>query len=237
MTPRSRAWTRGAAVWALAAGVALATQAGCDPRALFYFLQPFEDTIAAPCPSLKGKKVVVLVHAATGTQVEFQDLDQQLARKVGEALKAEVKRVEVVSADKVRTWVESHPSYTDPAECGRDFDADAVIFLEVEHFQIQDPRNPGMFEGHSKVHVQVHELKPPLGDDGKPDQDAPRESEVVFDVYDDTDFPVQGPIPASPGVNPNTFRKKFFDLVVSELSWNFVPHAPGDNIQDTNFEK
>ena len=48
MTPRPLARMRRAA-WLLAA-VGLLTLAGCDPRSIFYFLQPFEPTIAPPGP-------------------------------------------------------------------------------------------------------------------------------------------------------------------------------------------
>ena len=63
MTPRPRAWMRRRVTVVLLFGLAgLACIPGCDPRTLLYFLQPWEPTIPAPGPSLKGKRVVILTH-------------------------------------------------------------------------------------------------------------------------------------------------------------------------------
>jgi hypothetical protein len=235
MTPRPLARMRRAA-WLLAA-VGLLTLAGCDPRSIFYFLQPFEPTIAPPGPALKGKRVVILTHAVSGTQADFPALDRDLARGLAAILRQKVKKIDLVDIEKVRSWVDAHPSYSDPAEAGRAFDADAVIFLEVESFQIQNPSSPGLFEGTSKVHIQVHQLRVPTDSDGREIAGRPRESEVVYDDVRDTTFPVRGPIPMDVGVSRSAFRKKFLDLVVTEVSWHFVDHAPGDNIQDVKFDQ
>src|SRR4051794_30904686 len=166
MTPRPPARMRRAA-WLLAA-VGLLTLAGCDPRSIFYSLQPFEPTIAPPGPSLKGKRVVLLSHAVSGTQADFPALDRDLTRGLAAILRQKVKKIDLVDPEKVRGWVDAHPSYSDPAEAGRAFDADAVVFLEIESFQIQDPSSPGLFEGKSKVHIQVHQLRVPKDAAGHP---------------------------------------------------------------------
>jgi len=235
MTPRPLARTRRAA-WMLVA-VGLLTLAGCDPRSIFYFLQPFEPTIPPPGPVLKGKRVVVLTHAAAGTQADFPAVDRDLARGLIPILRQKLKKIDVVDLEKVRGWAEAHPSYSDPAEAGRAFDADAVIFLEVDAFQIQNPSSPGLFEGTSKVHIQVHELKPPTDSAGQVIAGRPRDSEVTYDDSRDTVFPVRGPIPMDVGVSRAAFQRKFLALVITEVSWHFVDHAPGDNIQDVKFDQ
>ena len=62
---RPHARTRRAVALLALASAGLLSLTGCDPRTLIYFLQPWEPTISAPGPSLKGKKVVVLTHAAS----------------------------------------------------------------------------------------------------------------------------------------------------------------------------
>jgi hypothetical protein len=223
------------AAWLLAA-VGLLTLAGCDPRSIFYFLQPFEPTIAPPGPNLKGKRVVILTHAVSGTLADFPSLDRDLSRGLGAILRQKVKKIDLVDPEKVRAWVDAHPSYSDPAEAGRAFDADVVIFLEVEAFQIQNPSSPGLFEGTSKVHIQVHALRPPTDTSGQVIAGRPRESEVAYDDIRDTTFPTRGPIPMDVGVSRAAFKKKFLGLVITEVSWHFVDHAPGDNIQDVKFD-
>jgi hypothetical protein len=81
MTPRSlaNAKTRLAAVVLLAGGCLIAIS-GCDPRAIAYFLQPFEPTIPAPGPSLHDKKVVILCNVTSGAMGEFPALERDLPR-------------------------------------------------------------------------------------------------------------------------------------------------------------
>ncbi len=236
MTPRPLARMRRIAA-PMVLGLGLLTLAGgCDPRSLVYFLQPFEQTIKPPCPSLKGKKVAILTHAGAGPRTERQSIDQDLANGLARILRQEVKRIEVVPYDKVKVWADAHPHYTSPSEAGLAFDADIVIFLEIEEYSTRDRLSPGMLSGSSRIHVQVHELKPPTDDRGKAIEGQPRVSEIVHDDYVETAFPrVQGSFPIDASINPTSFGKKFFDLVVTEVSWHFVAHAPGDNIQDTNF--
>jgi len=206
--------------------------AGCDPRPMMYFLQPWEPTIPAPGPSLKDKKIVVLTHAVAGTQNDFLTLDHDLAREVGNIFREKVKKMELVNQDKVWKWVEGHPNWTDPAEVAEAFEADVVVFLEVESFQIQDPHSPGLLEGTAKTHIQAVTLDYPKNSKGKPIKDQPKESKVAYDDYRDTTFPIRGPIPVESGVSKGAFKTKFLQIVAAEISWHFVEHSPEDDIQD-----
>lgn len=224
------------AVAAAALGLAMLSLAtGCDPRALAYFLQPFEPKVEPPGPSLKGKKVVILTHATTGTRGDFPDLEADLAKGLGRALAAEVKKIEVVPHAKVKVWADGHPNYTDPAAAGLDFDADAVVFLEVEGMEIDNPSSPGLFQGLSRIHVKVFELTTPTDEKGKPIPGRDKEILVTYDQVLESTFPrTQGAMPISATVNRTAFRRKFLEVVLSELSWQFIPHANADTIQDTS---
>ncbi len=108
--------------------------------------------------------------------------------------KKKVNKVTVVDADKVATWVEAHPHWTDPADAARDFDADMAIFLEVEQFQIQAPGDLNMVHGESKVHIQVFEMQYPKNSKDKPIKDQPKEAHNVYDEYAETTFPESGSV-------------------------------------------
>src|SRR5258706_49027 len=83
-SPRPREGTRRAAASLVIASAGPLALAGCDPRTVLYFLQPFEPTVPPPCKAdLKGKKIVILAHAMAGTQSDYQSLDRQIAREVG----------------------------------------------------------------------------------------------------------------------------------------------------------
>jgi hypothetical protein len=214
----------------LAAG--LVALAGCDPRPFFYFLQPWEPMIEPPGPSLEGKRVVVLTHAASATQSDFLSLDRDLAREVGTILRKQVKKIDLVNQDKVWSWVEGHPKWTDPAEAARAFEADMVIFLEVEAFQIQDPHSPGLLEGTARTHIQAIELDYPKNSKGRAIKDQPKESNIAYNEYRDTIFPTRGPIPEGSAVSRGAFKNKFLQVVATEISWHFIEHSPEDDIQD-----
>lgn len=236
MTPRPTARTRRAALLTMTlAPLGLAALAGCDPRQALYFLQPFEPKIAAPGPSLKGKKVVLIAKAAPGALGDFVSIDRELTREVGTILRANVKKIELVESDRVWAWDQAHPRWTDPSELVEAFDADLVIFLEIAAFRIQDPSSPGMFEGHSAVHIRVVERAHPKDSRGREQTDLPKRTEIISDADRETTFPLRGPLPASAEVTPTTFKHRFLQLVATEVSWHFVDHAPGDNVQDVRF--
>jgi hypothetical protein len=223
------------AILLLTAAVGLLSLAGCDPRQMLFFLQPFDPQIKAPGPSLKGKKVVIITKTVPGTQSDFVSLDRNLTRELTALLRKDVHKLEIVDVDKVQAWDRAHPSWTDPADAGAAFDADLVIFLEIAHFQIQSPSSPELFEGKSNIHVRVVEFAHPKDDRDRPMTDKPKESSVVYDNDRETIFPIRGPVPVSAGVNAATFKNRFLKVVATELSWDFIPHAAGDNIQDVKF--
>jgi hypothetical protein len=112
-----------------------------------------------------------------------------------------------------------------------------AIFLDVSKFQTEDPRSPGLMEGTSNVHIQVWEIAHPKNSRGHENKNQPKEASKVYEEQADTTFPVRGPIPKDTGITPSSFRIKFLKLVGTELSWHFVEHAPGDDIQDVKFNQ
>jgi hypothetical protein len=236
MTPRPHAWTRRAALaTSLLAGASfsLLTLPGCGE--FLYFLQPFDPVVPAPGPSMKGKKVVVLTHVSPGAGADFGDLTRDLSREVTTLLRKEVKRLVVVDPDKVIEWITAHPSWTDPAEAAKAFEADVAILLDVSKFDTEDLRSPGLMEGQSSIHIQVWEIAHPKNSKGQENKSQPKESSKIYEEQADTTFPVRGPIPRDTGISPSSFRIKFLKLVAKEVSWHFIDHAPGDDIQDMKF--
>ena len=241
MTPRLLANARvRLALVALMAGGSLLAIGGCDPRTLVYFLQPFEPTIAPPCGedlTFQGKKVVILCRAVADSMGENSSIERDLSRDVGAILRKKVKKITVVDPDKVATWVEAHPKETDPAELARDFDADIVIFLEVERFQTQSPGDLNMIHGQAKVHIKAFEMDYPKNSKGKPIKDQPKEAHDIYDDYAEPSFPERGALPIDSGSSRSKFRITFIKVVAKEISWHFIEHAPDDSIQDSRIER
>ena len=239
MTPRSRARIQIAAVMLLLVAGGLIAVSGCDPRTLAYFVQPFESTIPPPegAPSLEGKKVVILCNVTSGAVAEYPSLERDVPRVLADILRKKVKKITIVEPDKIATWVEAHPHWTDPADAARDFGADIAIFLEVEQFQSQTPGDLNMVHGESKVHIQVFELDYPKNSKDKPIKDQPKEAHNIYDGYAESAFPNRGPLPIDSGTSRAAFKHTFLKIVVKEVSWHFVEHREEDSIQDSRIEK
>jgi hypothetical protein len=236
MAPRSRLQVRLAAVICLAGG-SLTVISGCDPRAFFFFLQPENPSIEAPGPSIEEKKVVILCNVSANALGDFPSLERDMAREVASIFRKKCKKVTIVDPDKVATWIEAHPQWTDPSEAARDFDADIAIFLEVEQFRIQQPGDLNVLQGTSKTHIQAFEMEYPKNSKDKPLKDQPKEAHNIYDEYSESTFPNRGPIPIDSGTSASAFKNKFVKIAATEISWHFVKHAPDDTIQDSRIEK
>ena len=238
MTPRLHALTRRAALATLIiAGASLLCLPGCDPRTMLYFLQPFDPTVPAPGPSLKGKKVVIVTDVNAGAGETYSDLRRDLTRELRTALKKSIKKIELVELDKEVAWMEAHPKETDPTEAGKAFEADLVISLDVTAFQAADPKSPDLMEGTSSIHVHVWEYDHPKDSKGHSQGHEPKEWTTIYEETVDVTFPTRGPVPRDVGVSESAFKIKFLKLVATKLSWHFVEHAPEDDVEDVKFNQ
>ncbi len=238
MTPRSLADARvRLALVALLAGGSLLASSGCDPRTLAYFLQPFDPTIAPECEtSFQGKKVVILTRAVSDSTGEYSSLEHDLSKELAFIMRNKIKKITVVDPDKIAVWMEAHPKETDPAEAARDFDADFVIFLEVEQFQTQNPGDLNMLHGEARIHIKAYEMDYPKNSKDKPIKDQPKEAKEIYDAIAEPSFPDRGPIPIDSGSSKPKFKKTFLKVVAKSVSWHFIEHAPDDSIQDSRIE-
>jgi hypothetical protein len=223
---------RRAAAIVILASVGLLSLVGCDPRMTMYFLQPWEPTIHAPGPSLEGKRVVVICHAVVG-QADIQSLDHDLTRQVIKNLRSGTKKIDIVEPSKVWDWIDGHPNWTDPGEIAEAFEADIAVFMEVESFQIASASSPGLLEGNAKTHIEAVERAYPKNSKGKPIKDKPKESNIIYDAYKDSVFPINGPTEEGAGFSRSTFKNKFMQVVAAEISWHFINHSPEDDIYDS----
>jgi hypothetical protein len=233
--PRPLAGIRWAMVLVALATSSFVMMSGCDPRALAFFLQNEEPGTPHEGPSLDDKKLVILVQVAGSAQGASESLEHDLGREVSRILTERGKKIKVVPMQKVWTWVENNPTWTDPAELAKKFEADKVIFLEVESFQISNPGDIQMLQGSARIHVTVHSLDYPKNSKGKPMKDQEKESIVDYDNYTEPLFPKNAPISRESSKSEAAFLRNFTKLVAKEISWNFVDTPLGDDIQQVKF--
>ena len=239
MTPRPHARTRRAAAASLFAAAGLLALAGCDPRTVSTSSSRSSRRSRPPGPSLKGKKVVVLTHAVSGTQDDFQSLDRDLAREVVQILREKVKKIDLVDQDKVWDWVEGHPNWTDPAEAAKAFEADIVDLPRGRVVPDRQTRTaPACSKGPPRPTSRPSSSTYPKNSKGKPINDQPKESKIIYDDYRDTIFP--DPRARSRKARASAaaaFKNKFLQVVAAEISWHFVEHSPEDDIQDVTVQR
>jgi hypothetical protein len=188
----------------------------------------------APGPSLKEKKVVIVTTTAPSAMNEYTGVDREINREVIRLVRERVKKVEVVNNEKVYKWVEAHPTWTDPSEIIKAFEADMVIHFELQNFTLQDIRSPQMLEGNSEVNIRVTEYGHPKSTKGKENTSLPKETTKVYEEDWKSTFPKNAPV-SEDQVSRSVFKAKFVKLVSTELSWQFLGHDNGDDIQDTRF--
>src|SRR5262249_38213262 len=152
---------------------------------------------------------VILCNVTSGALGEFPALERDLPRELAGILRKRDKKITIVDPDKVSTWTEAHPHWTDPSDAARDFNADLALFLEVEQFQIQSPGDLNMVHGQSKVHIQVFEMQYPKNSKDKPIKDQPKEGHNIYDDFAESTFPNRGPLPIDSGMSRSAFKNTF----------------------------
>jgi hypothetical protein len=223
MAARTRRWVLPILIF-LASALTLA----CDPIGAGYFLfgpEPRTDPEIAIAPKESSRKVrvVVLTHGGLETRPELSGADRELNRKLChhliEGYKHNEEHVAVVPPAKVEQFKADTPNWRTldfRNDIGKHFDADYVIFLEIETLSLyQTGSGNTLFHGKALVHASVINVYDPDGDvTSKPFTcDFPSESRGDIAVGDMT---------------IGQFREQFLDYAAKRLSWLFVAHPIED---------
>ena len=91
---------------------------------------------------LEGKKVVILCNVTSAAAGEYPSLERDVPRILADILRKKVKKITIVEPDKVATWVEAHPHWTEPADAARDFGADMADFPRSRAIPVAVARRP-----------------------------------------------------------------------------------------------
>ena len=211
---------------ALAAGVmggVAITGCGADGGAMAYFLTPeqrIEPTFAHLALKKDDKKpaprvVIVPWSVELETRSEFINVDRQLAETLGRDLKELAKsaeeKIDIVSARKVEEFKNANPSWRqmELAEIGRKFDADHLIYLEINQMSLYEPRSNNMLmRGQANITLTLVDVKNP---------DELSKHETLSCIHP-SDAP--GPVPIE-DMQPFQFREKFLNYVSRKMSHYF----------------
>ena len=198
---------------------------GCgDAGTMAYFLTP-EQRIEPKIKHLAIEKddkkpaprVVILTWTADlETRPEFINADRQLAEGLGRELKDLAKgsdeKVEVVSGRKVEEFKNNHPNWRqmELAEIGRKFDADHLIYLEINQMSLNEPGSFNqLMRGRANITISLVDVKQP--------DESPRHE--TMSCIHPSDAP--GPVQVGTDMQPFQFREKFLNYVSRQMSHYF----------------
>jgi hypothetical protein len=201
---------------------------GCNPATMAMFLAPFVDNKNPPEYSLAEAKkeatVAVMVSFAPTHLEDRREVlpaDYELAEKVTQHIKMrsqlnkeKIKLVPVAQVRSYQTKLGARSGVT-PAELGKNFSADFVIFLEIDNLSLYEKKSFGdLYRGNTEIAVSLYDLAKPEGE------------QKVFDKPYRCEYPGSGPRDAG-SYSVAQFRGMFLTKIAREVSKMFVAY-PAD---------
>lgn len=206
--------------------------AGCNLLALPFFIfgpEPKIDPIlkkVAPADKEKDVKLVVLAYTTSlDVRPELLRADRDIAnltvRYLKKGFEYNKERVTCVNPTKVEEFKNNHPGWKtlDPAEIGRHFGADYIVYLEINELSLYETRSANqLYRGNANITVNLIDCRDP---------EADREQREFTCTYPTES---RGPIPVEDKPLA-AFKMEFFGSVALQLSWHFTSHPTRDDFK------
>lgn len=153
---------------------------------------------------LEEKKVAVIcvsnseLFGPTSTSTE-------LAGRVNRLLASKVKKIKLVSNQKINDWIDMHDwDMVDFISIGRGVDADMVLAIDIDSLSLHDGAT--MFKGRADVHVVVYDMM--------------SGTSVFSTSPPQIEFPVTAGVPST-STSEREFKKMFLDNLANRIARNF----------------
>jgi hypothetical protein len=202
---------------------------GCNIMSLPYFLLMSDPKHEAELQSLAPKdkktekKVIILTYGKLDLRPELINSDREIAYTVEKNLKALTSangdKVSIIPSRKVEEYKSSHSDWQDrdPAEIGKHFKADYVVYLEINSLGIYELGSGGtLYRGRADINISLIDIKNP--DESQPSRNFtcqfPRESRMQVTASDQS---------------PMEFRQTFLDYVGKRIAWKFAARPTRDD--------
>ena len=160
-------------------------------------------------------RVAVASRSMVANQFDGQTAARGIARELSSLLAENVKnkRLKVVESERIDDWLDNvNNDFESFLNIGQDksINADIVIGLELEGFQVRDPNSPHLIQGKCRVRVKAWNCKT-----GK------LEVTEVLEVVDPPNMPIAGGISTE-----GAFRPQFIRVVAQQIGILFYHHDP-----------
>lgn len=167
--------------------------------------------------SLDGKddRIAVVCYVPTDLEFENPKIDVEVASALAYRLAAH--RINVISPDSVRAWIDEHPDWETPDEIGAALNATYVIDIELTDFSLYEENTHTLYRGRAEAYVNVIQML----EDGT--------GEEVYSTELNSLFPQL--IPRSTQESSLLeFKREYLSRLSEELGWLFYERYNGDKI-------
>ncbi|HEV3203382.1 MAG TPA: hypothetical protein VGY77_03315, partial [Gemmataceae bacterium] len=147
---------------------------GCSLPSLAYFVmtgfqEPKEEARGLNLAPSDGKesKVVIVAYAGSTTSTDFVDFGRELGGRLMQQLQEHCKenkdKITFVSHGKVQDYLNKHSNwYLDPREVGKHFEADKVVFLEIQGISLYEKGSANqLYRGRATINIKLFDLRNP----------------------------------------------------------------------------
>lgn len=196
--------------------LALLPLTGCMGFAAFKYIFDGEPTIDPEFTQLEDAKVAVVCYASSNIRYSFDSVDTDIAKKLARLLQQQVDGIEIVEPDLVESWLDQHANWSDVTKIGKEFQADYVVFADIQEFSIYEKKSPNMYRGRSYVDIRVYDVK--------------NEGDIVYEEDLESFYPLGRPIPIGEK-REKSFRREYVMRLANEIGRHFYPYLPGEDVK------
>ncbi len=193
-----------------AALAALASISGCTGALTTagYLMGAHE--VKAKYNGFRDKRVAVVCRPLVELHYRNSTAGKELARQIGGQLRSNVRRCEVVDYRRVDEWVDEN-TWNEYLEVGRALNADLVLGIDLEHFDIYQGQT--LYQGKAFATIRVFDCE---------------SGELVFEDYVESVFPRNSAVPTA-DMAESQFRRRYVGVLADQVARLFYAHEPHVN--------
>ena len=197
--------------------VVLACVSGCGlPNLLVYPFAPREaKKQVAREHDLTAERLLILPYAGNDVLFEHPDAGRQISlqviQQISENLRGRVHRV--INPNQVARYQQSTLEWPNMpvADIGREFQADKVLYIELNRFTIMEERSANLYRGRVAARIQVVDVA------------APRGQELLYEGHVTIEVPDDRPV-GTMEISEATLRQATIYRFAEEVVWKFYDH-------------
>ncbi len=205
-------------------GIGPLTSSGCLQEMLFLgyliggppSIEPDFDRQTGKSMTDKDVTVAVICYAPKELQIDFDEVDFEIAKYVSHHLNA--KKIRVITPERVRDWLDKHPDWDTPEDLGADFNVNYVIYIDVNDYSLYEKSSIDLYRGRAEAVVSVWEMDGDIG-------------EKIYTREINSQYPLAVPRPVRE-VSYSKFKQQYLTRLSEEIGRLFYEHYNGDDLQD-----